>query len=166
MRIIPGFYSDQSERSLALDLTQAWPGSGHVMMRHGCYEWEAESSEGPSSWDRAYSPGSSDNQRCWDMTRQAIAWAWAPNRGSATCKTWVQASVTGWLQGLEPDIDHCHCQELYYTDVRAWSERGRVARVSHHTNSHDFRDRGLAGVIVRERRGLMCRNTNRRDVTL
>ena len=46
MRIIPGFYSDQSERSLALDLTQAWPGSGHVMMRHGCCEWEAESSEG------------------------------------------------------------------------------------------------------------------------
>ena len=41
MRIIPGFYSDQSE-----NLTQAWPGSGHVMMRHGCCEWEAESSEG------------------------------------------------------------------------------------------------------------------------
>ena len=41
MRIIPGFYSDQSE-----NLTQAWPGSGHVMMRHECCEWEAESSEG------------------------------------------------------------------------------------------------------------------------
>ena len=29
----------------SLDLTQAW-GLGHVMTRHGCCEWEAESSEG------------------------------------------------------------------------------------------------------------------------